>query len=120
MTITILEGVGAGSPGSTDIADGATTYDFTGPTAALGSFDILGWYFTDADPTGTALSGTTMSGTTISAFDQLIQSNSGLSNLNGINVDCIGLGGDGIYYLTPFVALGDAPIVCSVSATSSP
>lgn len=93
---------------------------------------MVGWLFNTNNPTSTTsaagisdLISSSANGTTLNPITgNVIQSNNGspLINLNNLTVNCNNLasaGGDGSYFLTPFVALGDAPVSCSASGSSS-
>lgn len=106
-------------------------FDFTTVGENTGdATNIIGYYFSDSDPTTTITTQTAInnainnanSGTPLNlSTGNIIQSNSGnpLTNLNNLPIDCNSLGGDGIYYLTPFVAYGDPPVTCTAYKEST-
>lgn len=100
-------------------------------TSINNTVDIIGWYFSDANPiealtTGvaaqTAIQSATNSAIWNSTTGNIVQSdaNNPLSSLSNVSIDCNTLTrGDGTYFLTPFIAKGAVAQNCSTSSTSS-
>ena len=136
VTLTISEDAGVAIYEGTNAN---TTIDTCGPAIlnfeSVGSTiesdnDMIGWYFSSANPLSTLLTDTAITDALTFATNStnlnattgnIIQSNNGdtLTGLDNLTIDCNTLGdGSGTYYLTPFVASGDPSINCSASGNS--
>jgi len=94
--------------------------------------NIVGWYFSTDDPNSTLNTTTDISVAVNGAptgiannpgLGEIFQPNNGQVNLDGFTLNCDALaanGGDGSYYVTPFVAYEEGDIVCSVSISGDP
>ncbi len=120
VQVIVSDGAGAGAP--TTIGDGATLFTVTNTTFSTGSSNQIGYLFTATDPATIANpttvigAATTATGTMLTSTDQIIQSVDG--DLNNYTLDCETLGG-GTYYLTPFVAYGEASPSCTALGTGN-
>ncbi len=120
VRVIVSDGAGDGSPAT--IGDGATSFTVTNTTFSTGSSNGIGYLFTTIDPASitnpVAVIGAaaTATGTVLGSTDQIIQSVDG--DLTNYTLDCETLGG-GTYYLTPFVAYGEAAPDCTANGTGN-
>ena len=130
VNVVVLNDPGAASPTTLD-ASGGGTFNISSSDELIGDNDILGWFLSDSDPRTTwntrtevmrVIDGATTVSGTFTALNQMMHSNSGspASDLSNIAIDCGMIGGDDTYYITPFVAYGDADVECSSAYNSYP
>jgi len=114
LTVIVADGAGNGTPAS--IGDGNVPFTVTNTTSSTGPSNGIGYLFTSTDPAtitnpAAVIGGaTTSTATTLAANNLIIQSDVN-GSLNNYQLDCGALG-TGTYYLTPFVAYGEAAPEC--------
>jgi len=134
VTIVVTDDAGAGNA-TTTITDCEQNQiiNISNNQALLSSSNnLVGWYLSTDDPTTTLNTATaietTVNGASLGVatnpnLGEIFQANNGLTGLNGLAVNCDGLeasGGDGNYFITPFVAYEEDDIICSVSISGDP
>lgn len=134
VTIIVMDDAGAGNAPIT-ISDCSQDQliNLNNNSAQLStSNNLVGWYFStdNADATlntpseiNTAINGAATGNVSNPNLNEIFQPNNGQTGLNGFTVNCDQLannGGDGSYYLTPFVAYEEGDIICSASISGDP
>jgi len=94
--------------------------------------NIVGWYFSTDDPNTTlntsaqissAINGAATGDPNNANLNEIFQANNGQVGLDGFTINCDQLandGGDGSYYITPFVAYEENDVICSLSISGDP
>lgn len=128
VTVKVFSNPGV-AMNNTMCIDGSANLAIGNTTTAVSGEQIVGYYFSDSDPTSTttpaaitaAINGATNGNALNVGTGNVIQADNGTpqTELSGLNIDCAALGGDGEYYLTPFVAQGDPPISCSATVNNT-
>ncbi len=109
---------------------GTESLDFSYSSSLSDNCQILGYYFSDGNPS--TLSPTTTINNAINgsaplnlANGNIIQANAGMpmTDLSALSIDCDALnaaGGDGSYFLTPFITQCEDDFMCSGSGSGTP
>ncbi len=98
----------------------------------LSDNNIIGWYFSADNPTNTltnpsdiniAINGATTGNPANPNFGEIFQPNNAATNIDGFSINCDALaanGGNGTYYVSPFVAYNEGDVICSTSISGDP
>jgi len=134
VTIIINDDAGAGNApiSITDCAQDQLVNINNNQTQLSDNDNIVGWYLSTDDPNislntpaeiNAVINGATTGNVSNPNLGEIFQANNELISLEDLVINCDALsasGGDGSYYITPFVAYEEGDIICSVTLGGNP